>query len=154
MTPSRTVWIAGLAVLAIAGCRATANPDAVEATLRDADLAFAKATADSGADGWVSYFADDGVMFRPGGVIQGKDSIQAVVTAWFADDTFSLTWQPTYAEGSATGDLGYTYGRYQSTGRDAAGAVTRGTGSYVTVWRKQTDGTWKVALDIGNPDGR
>ena len=32
--------------------------------------------------------------------------------------------------------------------------VTRGR--YVTVWRKQADGSWKVALDLGNtePDGQ
>lgn len=150
--PSRMVLTAGLAVLAIVGCRPKDDPAAVEAALRDTDVAFARATADSGADGWVAYFADDGVMFRPGGVIQGRDSIRAVVTAWFADDTFSLSWEPTHAEGSEAEDLGYTYGRYQSTGRDATGAVIRSTGSYVTVWRRQPDGTWKVALDVGTPD--
>jgi ketosteroid isomerase-like protein len=30
------------------------------------------------------------------------------------------------------------------------GQPTTETGKYVTVWKKQKDGSWKVALDMGN----
>lgn len=149
-----TSTIVAVASLVVLGCQPRADSAAEREALRAADVAFARATAESGADGWVSYFAEDGVMFRPGGAVVGQDSILAMVTAWFADDAFTLAWEPQHAEVSKTGDLGYTYGRYRSTGRDSMNNQVTGTGSYVTVWRKQPDGTWKVALDIGSPDGR
>ena len=57
-----------------------------------------------------------------------------------------LTWAPDAAEVSASGDLGYTIGTYRRT----AGGKT-GTGSYVTIWKKSSDGAWRVAVDIGTP---
>lgn len=60
-----------------------------------------------------------------------------------------MTWQPVKAEISASGDLGYTYGYYQARSHTAQGDVVR-EGKYTTIWRKQSDGTWKVVLDIGN----
>lgn len=154
MTTVNCITPVGLILLAVLGCSARADVAAEEAALMDADRAFAQATAASGAEGWTAFFAADGVMFRPGGTVVGTDSIRAVVTTWFADDTFALTWDPSHAEVSAAGDLGYTYGRYRSTGTDGQGNEVASTGSYVTVWRKQEDGSWKVMLDIGSPDGR
>ncbi len=70
----------------------------------------------------------------------------------FADTTFRLTWQPTMAFASAAGDLGYTLGIWQSRHYNDAGQGQVTTGKYVTIWRKQADGSWKVVFDGGNPD--
>jgi len=53
---------------------------------------------------------------------------------------------------SADGDLGYTLGTWQSTHYNAKGQGQVATGKYVTIWRKQADGSWKVVFDGGNPD--
>ena len=47
----------------------------------------------------------------------------------------------------AAGDIGYTTGTYQST----MGGVSE-KGKYVTAWKKQADGAWKVTEDIFNAD--
>ena len=68
--------------------------------------------------------------------------------------TATLTWEPAYVDVSSSGDLGYTWGRYTLT----LPSVTKGgppsirMGSYVTVWRRQPGGAWKVVLDGGTPD--
>lgn len=153
MTTLGPLVTAAIGSVLVLGCQArTMDVERERSALLEADIAFAEATAERGADGWVSYFAEEGVMFRPGGAVVGRDSIRAMVTAWFADDAFALTWEPTHAEVSTSGDLGFTYGRYRSTGSDSEGNEVIGMGSYVTIWRKQ-DGRWLVALDIGNPDG-
>ena len=69
----------------------------------------------------------------------------------YADTTFSITWDPNYAEVAASGDMGYTVGRYERTSR-AEGETVVNAGTYLTVWRRQEDGSWKVKADIGNPD--
>lgn len=126
-------------------------PPAARAALLSADRAFNQATAERRMDGWVAFFAENGSMFRPGGLATGPAAIRERMGATFADTSFTLTWDPTQAD--ASGDLGYTVGRYESRRRDEQGKVLSGRGSYLTVWKRQADGTWKIVFDIGNPDG-
>jgi hypothetical protein len=49
-------------------------------------------------------------------------------------------------------ELGYTFGTNAISVEDSTGASTTTNGKYVTIWRKQTDGSWKVVVDITNSD--
>jgi ketosteroid isomerase-like protein len=135
-------------------CVAAPDLEAARQALMDADRAFAQETAANGVDGWVAYFADDGVQFVPGGHITGHAAIRELMTPALSDPSFSLTWDPVEARVSSSGDLGYTIGRWERRGTGSDGVETVATGSYVSIWRLQEDGTWKVELDIGNPDER
>jgi uncharacterized protein (TIGR02246 family) len=152
-----------LLLLAIAGCTTPAPeptpeassevaPAAEEAALMKADRDFLRALQERGAEGWASTFAVDGIQI-PGGspVAWGRDEIRRLAEQLFTDASFSLTWEPVYARVAASGDLGYTLGNYVAEGTTPGGEPLRQEGNYVTLWRKQEDGTWKVALDIGNP---
>ncbi len=123
-----------------------------ETELMEADRAFDQSTAARGVEGWVSSFAEDGIMVSSRGLVVGHDSIRAVMTPVFADSTFTLRWEPDHAEVAASGELGYTLGRYESRRVGEGGAVVTRTGSYLTVWRRGEDGEWRVVVDIGNPD--
>jgi len=138
------------AVLATWSCGGIESADYQE-QIMEADRAFGAATAEAGADGWVSYFAENGIQFRNGGIVSGHASIRELMAPAFADSTFSLTWDPVLAEVSKSGDLGYTVGRYESRRIGPSGEPVVVNGSYVTIWRREADGAWKVALDIGNP---
>jgi len=148
-----TLYLAPL-LIAVNACSATTDLDAVRQAIMDADRAFAQETAANGVDGWVSYFAEDGVQFRPGGTISGHAAIRELMAPAFSDTAYSLTWEPVEARVSRSGDLGYTIGRYQSRAMGPDGQEIVATGSYVSIWRLQEDGSWKVELDIGNPDER
>ena len=50
---------------------------------------------------------------------------------------------------SPDGQLGYSIGRWRTLG--AAGPAGP-TGTFITIWAKQPDGTWKVRFDTGVPD--
>jgi ketosteroid isomerase-like protein len=63
-----------------------------------------------------------------------------------------LRWQPTRAEILIPGDLGFTTGRYERRAKNKEGKVEVEHGTYVSVWRKQADGSWKIILDTGNAD--
>ena len=39
---------------------------------------------------------------------------------------------------------------YNNTAKDKDGKVVKHYGKYVTIWKKQADGSWKVAMDTGN----
>ena len=53
---------------------------------------------------------------------------------------------------SASGDLGYTFGSNEISLNNAVGVRTTTKGKYVTIWRKQADGSWKVVVEIANGD--
>jgi len=138
-------------VLAMAACTGAGTTATVE-DLFQADRAFAQATAEQGVEGWVSYFATDGMQFRQAQPVIGHEAIRAFLGPAFQDPNFSLTWEPESGEIAASGDLGYTRGRYQMRVTAPDGTIGTSAGSYVTIWRRMEDGTWKVTLDIGNPD--
>ena len=139
------------AALALGACRRGPDPEVMRAAIRDADLAFAKATKDRGAEGWASFFADSGMMVTPGHNYVGRVVIRELMAPELGDTTRTLTWSPTSVEVSPGGHLGYSIGRWERTARSGDSTATR-RGSYVTIWSKQGDGTWKVVLDIGNAD--
>ena len=49
-----------------------------------------------------------------------------------------------------SGDLGYTYGNYEFRSKDKEGKATVERGKYVSIWKKQKNGNWKVVMDMGN----
>lgn len=132
------------------GCTPDSVPAASPDVLMEADRAFAQATAERGVDGWISYFAEAGTMFRDGEIVRGPDAIHTLMEPAFATEGSGLVWEPSEADIAASGDLGYTMGRFESTFVGPDGQQGTRTGTYVTIWKKQADGTWKVAVDIGS----
>jgi len=96
---------------------------------------------------FLEYAADSAVLLQRNIMpIVGKMAISASLEA-FSDTGFTLTWEPQYADISKSGDLGYTYGLFTSI-ITSNKSITRG--KYVTIWKRQADGSWKYVLDGGN----
>ncbi len=60
----------------------------------------------------------------------------------------TLIWEPYYADISSSGDFGYTTGPFFFF-KDKADTVPIGYGYYSSVWKKDKQGVWKVAMDLG-----
>jgi ketosteroid isomerase-like protein len=119
--------------------------------LMQADRDFDKATAETGVEGWVSYFAEDGQMFPAGAeIVSGRAAIREAMAPAFKNPGFSLRWKPLGADVSRAGDLGYTYGTYVAKKPGPQGQAVERHGKYVSIWKKQADGSWKIVVDIGN----
>jgi ketosteroid isomerase-like protein len=103
--------------------------------------------AEQGHSAFVSYFAEDGVELDDGGGITSRDEI-AKQPAW--PEGTSLAWTPVSGDMAASGDLGYTYGNYIFKSKNKDGKIVSSYGKYMSVWKKQKDGSWKVAVDMGN----
>jgi len=50
------------------------------------------------------------------------------------------------------GDLAYTWGSYRSRLMGEDGKITTEPGKWLTVWKKQPDGSWRIAVDTYNTD--
>jgi ketosteroid isomerase-like protein len=127
------------------------NPgDAVTAALLQVDRDFAKTGVAKDIDDFMSYIAED-VRFYAAGVMRtGKLAFREGWAKGFADPNWSITWAPLYAEAAKSADMGYTTGSFEIHDKSADGTPLVRKGSYVTIWRRQPDGGWKVALDIGS----
>lgn len=90
----------------------------------------------------------EGIVFGDPQLVIGPDAIEEFLNARAAQS--SLVRQPVFAWVSASRDLGFTVGESTSTGRGASGAAVQRMGKYLTVWKRQKDGTWKFMIDGGN----
>jgi ketosteroid isomerase-like protein len=107
---------------------------------------FAKAVAEGGGKAFSSWFADDAVTLNNGRpAVLGRTAIAA--QAQWDPKTYQLTWTPQGAQMGPSNDMGFTWGHYEGNSKDKNGGPVTITGRYFTVWKKVSDGTWKVALD-------
>jgi len=115
--------------------------------LEAADRQFDQDTAAKGADGWVAWFADDGVQWQGTKAIRGHDAIRAGMTATL--QRADLRWQPTVSRMLVPDTLGVTAGTWTVTPRQGPNPPRHGT--YMTVWHKAPLG-WRILMDVGRPD--
>jgi ketosteroid isomerase-like protein len=144
-----TFVVIGAATLGMHLCAQDSKPATAE-TLRQLEGEFMKAAAEKGAEGYMSYYAEDAVEVPNGeDAIQGKANIAK--TMGFLDDKKNqLLWTPVGADMSVSGDLGYTWGTFEFRSQDKDGKPIVEHGKYTSIWKKQRDGSWKVVLDMGN----
>jgi ketosteroid isomerase-like protein len=64
----------------------------------------------------------------------------------------SLTWSALFTDVSDDGTLGYNYGRYEFRSPGPDGKEIVRTGFFLTIWKRQPDGSWKYVMDNGAPD--
>ncbi len=108
---------------------------------------FAAAVAEGGGSAFASFFDKDGVTLgnRAAAAI-GQPAI-AAQARWSPQD-YQLTWTPEGGQLAPSGDMGYTWGHYEGHAKN----LPPTQGRYMTVWKKETDGTWKVVLETSNED--
>lgn len=144
---------AAAVALALTGCtHMEPNPranDTLRTQLLAADTAFSELSRLRGApEAFRAYFAEDATSLPMGEpAIHGRDNIFAAMSA---NPAGTLTWKPQAADVSASGDLGYTWGLWEFQTIGADGQPKAAHGKYISVWKRQADGSWKIVLDGGN----
>ncbi|NNM03734.1 MAG: DUF4440 domain-containing protein [Gemmatimonadetes bacterium] len=118
------------------------------------DRAFASSIRYQSFEAWSGYFAPDGSQIKTGiGEIRGPEAILRHLRDATASGAITgLTWGPNRAEVSHSGNLAYTVGEYSSSGFDADSVHSVVSGTYVSIWRRQDDGSWKVEMTLGSPN--
>jgi uncharacterized protein (TIGR02246 family) len=156
-------WVVGSALLALAafqfGCSETpkAPPDTRatdEKTIRDLETQWSKDLQAKDLDKDVAHYDNDAAFLLSNmPIVSGKTAIRGVHQQLFADPNISLDFSTSKAEVSKGGDLAYTQGVYHLTSTDPkTKRPVSETGKYLTVYKKQADGTWKATEDMLNAD--
>jgi ketosteroid isomerase-like protein len=124
-----------------------ARMDSLRSDLLHTDIAFSQLSEQKGRNSaFISFASEHATLLRPYSMpLTGKDSIVSLFNA-YSDSNYVLTWVPIRADVAHSGELGFTYGTYLLTIKNAG----KEEGTYCTVWKKDKNHAWKFVLDTGN----
>lgn len=115
---------------------------------RDAEWA-AIASAGQDVEAILAYWTDDAIVFAPGmQPISGKAALREYVTSSLNIPGFKISWKSTDVR--LSGDLAYMLGNNSVTLNGPDGVPVTIQGRAVTIWRRDSDGEWRCAIDIWN----
>ena len=135
-------WVLIAFLAAIVTGRAETPAEAIRAMV-EAERKFYQTAQEKGTRAaFLEFLADDGIVFRPGPV-NGKE-----VWSKRSETGLDLVWEPNFAAIAQSGDFGYDSGPSKWRANKTEKKFT-GFGHFVSIWKKQKDGSWKVALDCG-----
>jgi uncharacterized protein (TIGR02246 family) len=114
---------------------------------------WSKVAATRDVEKTLSYWADDATVISAGQpTLKGKQAIRQMVEGSFKDPSFKIGWAPESAEISKSGDVGYLIEHDDLTVNDSTGNPKTTRYKSITIWKKQTDGSWKNVVDVMSPE--
>lgn len=121
-------------------------PPALQAMV-DTERAFANACTQKGIrDSFLEYFAADAIAFNPAPT-SAVERLRQRPARPFSE--FELRWEPRTGDVASSGDLGWLTGPSTFTDHTTPGSTPQ-PGNYLSVWRRQSDGQWRVFIDQGS----
>jgi ketosteroid isomerase-like protein len=140
-TPAAVSFAKGFTRAPHADGNASSASTSATPSLRDADAALTSAARSGQADAYRGRLAPSARLHRPGVMPLVGDK---AILAWLASQPAYASGESRFAEAATSGDLGYTWGHYAING-----SLERGF--YVRAWTRERDGSWRVALDVLQP---
>jgi ketosteroid isomerase-like protein len=126
-----------------------ADPAPEANAVKQADADWARACAAKDIEQFMSFIDPNARLWQGGQGVHGA-AIREEFRQSFGDKDFALNWTPVDATVAASGDIAYSTGTYTLAAHDASGQLVHRSGSYLTVWKKNANGEWKVIEDIGS----
>lgn len=109
----------------------------------ETEKTFERAVAEKGINqGFIEFLTDDAVIFRPSAV----NAKQYLKSQPFSPAL--LTWNPVFIDVASNGAIAYSTGNgmFRPKGKDDTNVFYS---HYVSIWRREPDGTYKAVLDTG-----
>ncbi len=137
-----------LGLLSAAQVPQTLSPPALNEMV-STERAFAAMGAERGVrESFFEFFGEEGISFNPHPTKFREYARKNPLPDLPPAREFKLEWWPVYGDVAESGDLGY------NTGPTLFSDLTpqkrpSGHGYFFSVWKKQTDGVWRVAVDMG-----
>lgn len=155
------IAIAASALVLLSGCdqapqKAPATDAAsVEKALREIETKWNTDYNTRNVDAVMGHYADDAALANPGAPLAAaSESRRSAITQFLSDPNLKISFASDRVQVAKSGDLAYTRGHYTMQGTDPATKQPRtDAGNYLTVWQKQTDGSWKAVEDFIVPGG-
>ena len=118
------------------------------------DAEWAKAASEGrDVDRILSYWTEDAVVIPPGlPPVVGKVALRQYVEGSMQIPGFNINWESRDATLSPDGQLAYMFSRNEVTVDTPDGTSSTTGGRAVTIWRRESDGEWRCAVDVWNAE--
>lgn len=121
--------------------------------IEPSDRVFVDALTKGDTTAVVALYANDAQLMLPGNkAIKGHKDIAGAFAADLGSAKYTDVTLAT-DDVMASGDLAVQTGHYAWTYTPKGGKPTSDVGKFVTVWQRQTDGSYRIVRDIANSDG-
>ena len=128
------------------GRRGSMEPE--EAAVVDVLARYSRSVAAGGAEAWIDLWDDGGIKMPPGApAVVGKQAIGDGARVRFVGRSARMTIDN--KEVQVTGEWAFARGFYTAT-TTTAGEKRFVDGKYLTIFRRQADGSWKIYRDCYN----
>jgi uncharacterized protein (TIGR02246 family) len=117
--------------------------------VRCREIAFSQSVENQDAEAFASFIEPD-ARFISSSVSRGAENIVAAWSVFFTADAPKIKWRPQYIEVLQDGNLALSRGPYHMNSLSPDGELLESWGTFNSVWRKQSDGDWKIIFDAGN----
>ena len=147
----KNIFLVLISIFIFSACNYKADKkiaaDNLKAEMFAAENAFSSLSEKIGTKKALMQFIDsNGVLLRPNSFpLLGADAVDFISQT--NDSAYKIVWKPRGGTVAASGEMGYTYGVYAITPNDKEKVLY---GTYINIWKKQVDGSWKILLDSGN----
>ncbi len=137
-----------LACMIIIACNSSMNIEQEKENLLAADRNFSRLSVEKGVPfAFDEYMTDDAVIYRDQSPpFEGREQIRNLFAGY---PEATLSWVPDKVDLAESGDLGYTLGKWTFSAVTDSGEKHVSYGHYVSIWKKQADGSWKYVFDTG-----
>ena len=138
----------------VCGCQEhNADTKAEGEKLMQISREWSKSAATDSVEKTLSYWAEDAVVMSPGQPsLKGKKEIREMVEGMSKIPGFKISWEPLSVSISKSGDMAYMIEQNRITVNDSLGKPVTEFNKGVTIWKKESDGSWKNIVDMWNAD--
>jgi ketosteroid isomerase-like protein len=140
---STTLGLCALALLS-SGLRAQSS-DSLARQVRESERAFAATMAARDLRAFGTFVSDE-ALFYGRTVLRGREAVVAAWARYFQGVAAPFSWEPETVDVLDSGTLAISSGPV----RDPSGKIV---GTFSSVWRRESDGRWRVLFDKGPSGG-
>lgn len=138
--------IASLMLMSLAPTAALAD---VVHDVRCHEIKFSQSVENKDADAF-ALFLDSDARFIGSSVQRGAGEVIKAWSVFFVENAPTIKWRPQYVEVLNDGTLALSRGPFHMTVIADSGETVHYWGTFNSIWRKQSDDSWKIIFDAGN----
>ena len=160
MRRSMTITLLGAAAIALTagGCSksgtSAASADSIKQAITADEAKWNQQFKSKDTEALVGHYADDAFFYATGQApANGSTAIRQIYANASTDPAFEVHFASDKMDVAGSGDLAYSRGKFDEKFTDKkTGKVMTGSGTYITVYKKQADGSWKAVEDFAPID--
>jgi ketosteroid isomerase-like protein len=136
--------ISSAAPSAEAAAAAGASNAELAGQVRQAEIAFARTMADRDHQAFARHVAEEAIFFGGETVLRGRGAVADGWARFFEGAEAPFSWAPERVEVLDSGTLALSTGPVFDPGG-------KRVGTFISTWRREQDGVWRVVFDRGCP---